>query len=215
MSEFGWPSAFFNRFFPVLGSDFGLGALGVFQCLCVFFLLISPMYVTWWPTFFFLFCPPNCSIGAAVLSHFVDDFALVSAFFLFALGCVNIIVGLIWRSSAKVKRSITSWRELDKHVLPVHATGFSTHSNMSSFAEKNGDVVNDDALFMNSTGRSGMGFGRQGEKAAATRGMSNPYSFPSDSHLNVLAGFTITPPMESLPKYIPRPGSSSAQPPVN
>ena len=35
MSEVGWPAAFFNRFFPILGDDFGLGALGVIQCLCV------------------------------------------------------------------------------------------------------------------------------------------------------------------------------------
>jgi hypothetical protein len=100
----------------------------------------------------------------------VDDFALVSAFFLFALGCLNIVVGLIWRESAKSKRSITTWRDMDKPVLPVHATGFSTHSTVSSFGEKNGDV-NDDSLFINSTGKPGMGFGRQGEKAAATRGM--------------------------------------------
>jgi hypothetical protein len=33
MSELGWPSAFFNRFFPILGKDFGLGALGIIQCL--------------------------------------------------------------------------------------------------------------------------------------------------------------------------------------
>ena len=33
MSEVGWPMAFFNRFFPILGDDFGLGALGVIQCL--------------------------------------------------------------------------------------------------------------------------------------------------------------------------------------
>ena len=33
LSEIGWPSAFFERFFPVLGDDFGLGALGVIQCL--------------------------------------------------------------------------------------------------------------------------------------------------------------------------------------
>jgi hypothetical protein len=33
LSEIGWPVAFFNRFFPVLGSDFGVGALGVIQCL--------------------------------------------------------------------------------------------------------------------------------------------------------------------------------------
>lgn len=64
LSEIGWPAVFFDRFFPVLGKDFGVGALGVFQCL----------------------------IGAAILSHKVDDFALVAAFFLFAIGCLNILV---------------------------------------------------------------------------------------------------------------------------
>jgi hypothetical protein len=33
LSEIGWPMEFFNRYFPVLGSDFGLGPLGVIQCL--------------------------------------------------------------------------------------------------------------------------------------------------------------------------------------
>jgi hypothetical protein len=33
VSEVSWPIAFFDRFFPVLGSGFGLGALGIFQCL--------------------------------------------------------------------------------------------------------------------------------------------------------------------------------------
>lgn len=37
MSEVGWPAAFFNRFFPILGDSFGLGALGVIQCLWVYF----------------------------------------------------------------------------------------------------------------------------------------------------------------------------------
>ncbi|KAG8215314.1 hypothetical protein J3R82DRAFT_8903 [Butyriboletus roseoflavus] len=35
LSEIGWPAAFFDRFFPVLGKDFGVGALGVMQCLSV------------------------------------------------------------------------------------------------------------------------------------------------------------------------------------
>jgi hypothetical protein len=35
LSEISWPIAFFDRFFPVLGSEFGLGALGVFQTLYV------------------------------------------------------------------------------------------------------------------------------------------------------------------------------------
>jgi hypothetical protein len=33
LSEVGWPATFFDRFFPVLGRDFGLGALGTIQCL--------------------------------------------------------------------------------------------------------------------------------------------------------------------------------------
>lgn len=33
LSEIGWPSAFFHKFFPVLGNDFGVGALGVIECL--------------------------------------------------------------------------------------------------------------------------------------------------------------------------------------
>lgn len=33
VSEIGWPIKFFDRYFPVLGSEFGLGALGIFQCL--------------------------------------------------------------------------------------------------------------------------------------------------------------------------------------
>ena len=36
LSEFGWPSVFFERFFPILGTDFGLGPLGLMQCLFVF-----------------------------------------------------------------------------------------------------------------------------------------------------------------------------------
>ena len=36
LSEVGWPMKYFDRFFPVLGTEFGLGALGIFQALCVF-----------------------------------------------------------------------------------------------------------------------------------------------------------------------------------
>ena len=64
LSELGWPMRFFEAYFPVLGRNFGVGALGVIQCL----------------------------LGAAVLSHHVDDFALVSAFLLFSIGCLNILI---------------------------------------------------------------------------------------------------------------------------
>jgi hypothetical protein len=33
LSEVGWPITFFDHFFPVLGSNFGLGPLGIFQGL--------------------------------------------------------------------------------------------------------------------------------------------------------------------------------------
>lgn len=118
LSEVGWPAAFFARFFPVLGRDFGLGALGIIQCL----------------------------IGAAVLSHHVDDFSLVSGFFVFSIGCLNMFFGLIFRASAKTKRSIFSWREEKKSVLP--------QTDVSTLPSS----------------KVGYGFGRQGKKAAAWNG---------------------------------------------
>ena len=33
LAEAGWPEVFFKRYFPVLGPEFGLGALGIFQGL--------------------------------------------------------------------------------------------------------------------------------------------------------------------------------------
>ncbi|PBK71617.1 hypothetical protein ARMSODRAFT_781980 [Armillaria solidipes] len=105
LPEFGWPSVSFNRFFPVLGDDFGLGALGIIQCL----------------------------IGAAVLSHHVDGFTLVSAFFLFSIGCLNMLAGLIFRQSAKTKRSVTSWRDHAKSALPTYVAGIPVPTSVPSF----------------------------------------------------------------------------------
>ena len=99
-------------------------------------------------------------IGAAVLSHHVDDFALVSAFFLFALGCLNMLIGLIFRAGAKHKRSLMAWRD-DKSVLPRNSTGSTWRSqgdDVESFKEKSG-------------GGFGLGFGRHGEKAAGIKGV--------------------------------------------
>jgi len=92
MAEIGWPSQFFLTYFPILGREFGLGALGLIQML----------------------------IGAAILSHRVDTFTLVAAFFLFAIGCLNTLLGLVFRAGAKTKRSVTSWREHAKSALPTH-----------------------------------------------------------------------------------------------
>jgi len=174
LSEFGWPASFFDRFFPVLGQDFGVGALGIIQCL----------------------------IGAAVLSHHVDEFALVAAFFLFSIGCLNMVVGLIWRQSAKSKRSILSWREKRKDVLPSLKGGLPTHvvgSSMSSSPpyvtralHTGGSYRSEETTEVGS--RVGLGFGRQGEKAAA------------------LKGFMVSRPSESLPRYMPKATASSTRP---
>jgi len=163
LSEFGFPARLFQKFFPVLGKDFGLGPLGLIQCL----------------------------IGAAILSHYVDHFNLVSAFFLFSIGCLNILIGLIWRESGRAKRSVTSWRETTKDVLPKNARDLrpamlssppppSFHSLPKGVDEK---ASYDSEASVN---RVGYGFGRQGEKAAANR------------------GFLITRPVEALPRYVPK-----------
>ncbi|KAF9065710.1 hypothetical protein BDP27DRAFT_1549490, partial [Rhodocollybia butyracea] len=64
ISQLGYSclNAPFTHFFPVLGSGFSTSALGIFQCL----------------------------IGAHILSHHVDEFTLVSAFFLLSLGCLTL-----------------------------------------------------------------------------------------------------------------------------
>jgi len=163
MSEIGWPAKFFNTVFPVLGKDFGLGALGLIQCL----------------------------LGAAILSHHVDNFALVSAFFLFSVGCLNIFVGLIFRSSARGKRSVTSWREHKKAVLPksissaVHGISpiLPTYHSPARSLDEKADVE--------AATRIGYGFGRQGEKAAASK------------------GYLITKPVEALPRYLALAGQTT------
>jgi len=163
-SELGFPASFFTSYFPVLGKDFGLGALGLIQML----------------------------IGAAILSHHVDTFTLVSAFFLFSLGCVNVLLGLVFRQSAKSKRSITSWREHGKSVLPSHVAGVDIRpivaSGPPSFISNlyTGEGTSAKAEITQDR-FAGFGFGRQGEKAAG------------------LKGYLISKPVESLPRYMPKP----------
>ncbi|KAF8623329.1 hypothetical protein AX15_006407 [Amanita polypyramis BW_CC] len=182
LSEVGWPIKFFDRYFPVLGSNFGLGPLGIFQGL----------------------------IATQILSHHVDDFTLVSAFFLFAIGCLNMLLGLIFRESAKEKRSITSWRAESKGILPQTtgpdapkrillagkggsapfiARSLSTNTEKSVGYGWSTDHKPELGSFK-STDKAGFGFGRQGEKAAGLR------------------GFILQRPEESLPRY------ASPTPPV-
>lgn len=169
LSECSWPMSFFDRYFPVLGSNFGLGALGIFQCL----------------------------IGAQILSHHVDDFTLVAAFLLFSIGCLNMLLGLIFRESAKERRSIRGWKSDSKPILPttskdgpvfVNATpAFATAATpMPQPASEFGSWKNPE--------KAGYGFGRQGEKAAGLR------------------GFILQKPDESLPRYA-TPAPAPATPP--
>jgi len=163
LSEFGWPAAFFNRFFPVLGKDFGLGALGIIQCL----------------------------LGAAILSHHVDEFSLVAAFFLFAIGCLNMLAGLIFRQSAKSKRSVTSWREHAKNALPTHVAGVDIRPVATAAPSFVSSVFKSDEKAPGDA-TSGNGFGLAGERAAG------------------LKGYLISRPLESLPRYAPKRAPSAA-----
>ena len=161
LSEIGWPSAFFARFFPVLGPDFGLGALGIFQSLYVVFssFVLSSVRLT---TF-------SSRIGAAVLSHHTDDFTLVAAFFLFSLGCLNMVLGLIFRQSAKEKRSFTNWRGHAKGVLPTAvAAHIPSKAAAVSFVSS---VYSTDRTEENQSSERGFGFGRQGEQNAGLKGV--------------------------------------------
>ncbi|CCM05121.1 uncharacterized protein FIBRA_07329 [Fibroporia radiculosa] len=145
LAEVGWPAVFFEHFFPVLGHAFGLGPLGIFQCL----------------------------IGATILSHYVDDFTLVAAFFLFSLGCLNMFLGLIFREKAKTRRLVLSWRAQAKGILPttvqdVHATLRPASDFVPSILKNGNEKVPGPDEFGRK--KAGFGFGRQGEKAAGLKG---------------------------------------------
>jgi hypothetical protein len=153
LSEIGWPQSFFLTYFPVLGRDFGTGALGVIQCL----------------------------VGAAVLSHYVTTFALVSGFFIFVIGCINILVGLIFRAGAKTKRSLTAWKDHAKSALPTHVGPVNVKSMMTSpqptflSTMYTGSSNNDEKKAYSqesvNSEKTGFGFGRQAEKSAALKGL--------------------------------------------
>ena len=71
------------------------------------------------------------------------------------------LIGLIFGAGAKHKRSLMAWRD-EKSVLPRNATGSTWKSHgedVESVEEKKGG------------GGFGLGFGRQGEKAAGIKGV--------------------------------------------
>ena len=164
-------------------------------------------------------CSSPYRIGASVLSQHVDDFTLVAAFFLFVIGCLNMLIGLIFRESAKQRRSIKAWRTGAQDTLPTHlppaanlnrsATSSSGQSFTSStvYEEKGRDLAEFGAA--RSVNRPGYGFGRQGEKAAGMKGLSCP---PMSSHaITGFSGFLISKPLETLPRYAARPTSAPSR----
>jgi len=188
LSEIGWPDKFFEDFLPILGSKFGVGILGGIQ----------------WIT------------AASILSHHVDDFPLVAGFFLFVIGCFNILLGLIFRQSAKDKRSIMTFRQAKaEELLPAPLQGYGKdirvlQTSMGSIfspnqSEKAAGLARADtgSTFHSSGAKSagrpgagaGFGFARQGEKMAA------------------MGGFFVNRPTETLPRYHPhQPVTAEAEP---
>jgi hypothetical protein len=148
------------------------------------------------------------SLGAAILSHHVDEFSLVSAFFLFAIGCLNMLAGLIFREGAKSKRSVTSWREHAKNSLPTHVAGVDIRPVATAAPSFVSSVFKGDEK---APGEPGYGFGVKGERAAGLKGRS---FLLSKSHRliihNPFAGYLISKPLESLPRYAPKRSPSSA-----
>jgi hypothetical protein len=115
------------------------------------------------------------SISTQILSHHVDDFTLVAAFLLFSIGCLNMLLGLIFRESAKEKRSITSWRAESKGILPTAHDNRPVFTRVSPATVQRSFSMEKDRPDMSEFGwknteKVGYGFGRQGEKAAGLRG---------------------------------------------
>ncbi|KAJ7836392.1 hypothetical protein B0H14DRAFT_3109894 [Mycena olivaceomarginata] len=161
LSELGWPAVFFDRFFPVLGANFGLGALGIFQCL----------------------------LGSQILSHRADKFPLVSAFFIFSIGCLNVLLGLIFREDAKTKRSFGGKPAASKGVI---APFVNASPQVSAVSPRSRLLA---MRTQSPTPRGTYGFGRQSEKAAGLRDVA------------------IAHPEENLPRY-PSPAPSEESDPL-
>lgn len=111
-------------------------------------------------------------LGAAVLSHHVDKFSLASAFFLFSIGCLNMLLGIVFRDRARAIRSIRAHRREKKDVLPtnVHgAAGSGGHASISGpiiLSEKEKEAMGmyrSDSTSSAGSSKSGLGFGRQGD----------------------------------------------------
>jgi hypothetical protein len=145
-----------------------------------------------------------------VLSHYVDTFTLVSAFLVFSVGCLHILLGFIFSSSARAKRSVTSWRDQVDPPLPSYTPGSATPRTLGSppslvWGEKKAGSSSAPGAGTSAPGKTGMGFGRQAEKAAGLKGLFVRIDISTAMlTLGVLPGFLISKPLESLPRYAPR-----------
>ena len=157
LSELDWFSGLFDKFFPVVGSEFGPGPLGVFQCL----------------------------IGGTVLSHHVCKFVLVSGFFLFSIGGLNIAIGLALGVAAK---TIRSGRMEEADTLQFQPA-VPLKKQPSGFSETTPGAAPGPSSSL------GHGFGKQAEKAASINGIVSLYHCPSSDglisclHVSFLQGY--------------------------
>jgi len=129
--------------------------------------------------------------------------SLVSAFLLFAVGCLNMFLGLIFRASAKPRRSISSWRTESKGVLPTHTGSSTSTKTQSAFLNRSLSTYSPHHQRDNSehgstykgplsdSEKAGYGFGTRGEKTAG------------------LKGFLLKKPEEALPRYMSPPPALS------
>lgn len=137
-------------------------------------------------------------LGCQILSHFVDTFALVAAFFLASIGCVNMLLGLIFRAKARPRRALFNWKERAqdaKDMLPPPvgaAVSIGTNIFTNLHNKKDAETGSTGSTEKGSLPErfQGMGFGRQAEKAAAGKGIF------------------ISRPLESLPRYASSAASS-------
>ncbi|KZT50942.1 hypothetical protein CALCODRAFT_504117 [Calocera cornea HHB12733] len=189
-SELGFYERILKDLMPILGPDFGVWTTGAMQCM----------------------------ISAVVLSHHVDEFPLVAAFFLFAVGCLNIIIGLIFRAKMKQERILFNFLGKTKSTLKSGTTSllpkFGSDDDDDSAKLFTGaprkpaflsgvrgkisrPIINSQSDADNGgygfTDMKGWGFGRQGQKAAEYNG-----------HI-------ISEPESTLPKYAGSPPRSPTE----
>lgn len=141
--EFTWIQKFFATFFPVLGPDFGVGALGIFECLCVLARVntsdceLTPCLQDW--------CCDSVAprqricLGLCLLPlrcRLLEHPRRMST----TLRCdarANRTQGLVFREKSKTRRALKPQEpSLKDFVLPQHTSRSAASSNIFTNAEK-------------------------------------------------------------------------------